>query len=448
LCQLVLAQPSNSDYSKKAKIAYDAKEWDNAIALYKQAITLNPKDRDNYNLLLQSYNSKLQNENNSDKKAFFEKELEFITKIVKSNPLVARGYSARSVYFYFLSQYQNALNDLSVAIKLDPNEGFFYYKRGNFYLVLYPNNLDSALQDYNKAISLGYNNPEVFTNRGTIFIKQKMFSQAIDDFTKVITLMQGKEGIVDVYGTRAALYAKTGQNDLAILDYDAALKIEPYNYPFVTKKRELIIAESGINTTEIAGINTSISDSDNSVTSAFNASGAYQKLLYAGQDYKRDGYGSNKEVSIKKAIACFTEAIRLYPNVYDAYFSRAFAYQKNGNTVGAKSDLEKVKTLNPSMTATVNSTLDEWEGRTNTNDVRQPTVLYNSTNTPFQTANTEKHECVCTKCKGSGKTVFKSSKLWYETVYDNGKYVGRTTNFGWEYEDVICSRCLGTGKCK
>lgn len=57
-------------------------------------------------------------------------------------------------------------------------------------------------------------------------------------------------------------------------------------------------------------------------------------------------------------------------------------------------------------------------------------------------------ECVCDKCNGSGIFTFKSAKIWYSPVYENGKQVGTATNHGWEYEDIKCTRCLGTGKCK
>lgn len=56
-------------------------------------------------------------------------------------------------------------------------------------------------------------------------------------------------------------------------------------------------------------------------------------------------------------------------------------------------------------------------------------------------------ECKCDKCNGTGKFTFKSAKIWYSPVYENGKQVGTATNHGWEYEDIKCTRCLGTGKC-
>lgn len=56
--------------------------------------------------------------------------------------------------------------------------------------------------------------------------------------------------------------------------------------------------------------------------------------------------------------------------------------------------------------------------------------------------------CVCSKCGGSGTMSIRSAKIWYSDVYENGKKVGTATNTGWEYEDIKCTRCLGTGKCK
>ncbi len=56
--------------------------------------------------------------------------------------------------------------------------------------------------------------------------------------------------------------------------------------------------------------------------------------------------------------------------------------------------------------------------------------------------------CKCDFCGGNGKTRFKSAKTWETPVYENGKEVGTATKFGWEFEDVTCTKCLGTGKCK
>lgn len=56
--------------------------------------------------------------------------------------------------------------------------------------------------------------------------------------------------------------------------------------------------------------------------------------------------------------------------------------------------------------------------------------------------------CVCSKCGGTGTMSIRSAKIWYSDVYENGKKVGTATNSGWEYEDIKCTRCLGTGKCK
>jgi hypothetical protein len=82
---------------------------------------------------------------------------------------------------------------------------------------------------------------------------------------------------------------------------------------------------------------------------------------------------------------------------------------------------------------------EEWEkGRKDREDLAER----NATNAKNAKA------CLCNKCGGSGKMTIRSTKIWDSDVYENGTKVGTARNSGWEYEDIKCTRCLGTGKCK
>lgn len=64
--------------------------------------------------------------------------------------------------------------------------------------------------------------------------------------------------------------------------------------------------------------------------------------------------------------------------------------------------------------------------------------------------NTPSTDCVCSFCSGTGTLRIKSIQVYYPDVVKDGRVVGKssTSQTRTIYEDLTCTRCLGTGKCK
>ena len=86
-----------------------------------------------------------------------------------------------------LKKYNQAIEDFSQAIDLDPNNAEYYYKRGITY-----GNLDQdqrAIEDFNEAIRLNPKYAEAYSNRGFVYmVKLKNKKKACSDWKQACEL--------------------------------------------------------------------------------------------------------------------------------------------------------------------------------------------------------------------------------------------------------------------
>lgn len=88
----------------------------------------------------------------------------------------------------------------------------------------------------------------------------------------------------------------------------------------------------------------------------------YDLLIISGQKLIH-GWGETKEVNYNKAIAICTEAVRIFPNLSDAYLTKGQAYSKAGNTTEAQKNFEKAKELAPYKSGFIDRCIAAIEGR-------------------------------------------------------------------------------------
>ena len=124
--------------------------------------------------------------------------------------------------------YKKAINRFDEALMIVPGASnvIFYRSMANMNL----GNNDLALKDCSAAISLSHINSfdsspqlyELFTYRGAIYSKKKMFSKAMDDFTKAIAI--NKEFAL-AYNNRGALFYLQLEKTKACNDLIKACKL-------------------------------------------------------------------------------------------------------------------------------------------------------------------------------------------------------------------------------
>jgi tetratricopeptide (TPR) repeat protein len=122
---------------------------------------------------------------------------------------------------------EGAIAEYSASIGLSPFKDS-YQKRARAYELL--GRLDDAIRDYTAAINNVLDafmpNWPAFEARGQLYMKQKMYDRAIEDFSQAIALSnKGNDELIRSYNDRTAAYVLNHQPDLGFRDADAAVRI-------------------------------------------------------------------------------------------------------------------------------------------------------------------------------------------------------------------------------
>ena len=94
--------------------------------------------------------------------------------------------------------------------------------RGNIYFA--NGDYDGAIADYDMAIKLRPKDAEAYVKRGTAYASMDDYGRAIADFGSAIRLRPNRASF---YTMRGHAYEKTGDKNQAIADYRKALQIDP-----------------------------------------------------------------------------------------------------------------------------------------------------------------------------------------------------------------------------
>lgn len=119
-----------------------------------------------------------------------------------------------------IADYTEAIGDLPgytyASISSD-----LHVRRGHVYIV--SKQLDNAINDLTTAIRLNPWNVEAFNDRGVAHMKKKDLDRAIDDYTSAIALAP----LPQIYSNRGHAYELQQRQDLAISDLQNALMHDP-----------------------------------------------------------------------------------------------------------------------------------------------------------------------------------------------------------------------------
>jgi tetratricopeptide (TPR) repeat protein len=146
----------------------------------------------------------------------FKEAYKDYTKAISLDPNNAEAYFYRAdVTFY---DDKKKLADYDRAIAINPNYAQAYYWRGIFRSSSKLINFKGAVEDYTRAISLGY---DIYDYRGEAKFKSNDFRGAIADYNQVL-VKQPKH--VQAYYYRGMSKFKLGDKQGALADYDRAIE--------------------------------------------------------------------------------------------------------------------------------------------------------------------------------------------------------------------------------
>jgi lipoprotein NlpI len=138
---------------------------------------------------------------------------------------LAVAYYNRAFSFEKKGEYQLAVEDYSQVLRAQPKDPETLNNRGEAYSEM--GDFPHALADFDKSIRLTANNALAFDNRGYVYLQQGQYALAMTDFNQAIHL---DPTMGNAFINRCTARARTGQQlDLALADCTLALSHLPTN---------------------------------------------------------------------------------------------------------------------------------------------------------------------------------------------------------------------------
>ena len=201
-----------SGYKTRGFLAYERKDYKDAIADYDIAIDKDRNDAEAYYLRGLARRSLGQD----------EKAVNDFDDALVRNPEHTEAYYWRGRAKYRLKRYEEAVVDFDDLLRLDSKHTDAYYWRGSAKVNLA--RYTEAIVDFDETIRLNPDYTDAYYYRGRAKYGLKRYEEAIVDFDETIHLNPKRPR---VHYWRGLSKKRSGQNAAAIADFDIAIRLQP-----------------------------------------------------------------------------------------------------------------------------------------------------------------------------------------------------------------------------
>lgn len=249
---------------------------------------------------------------------------------IQLDPRGAQGYASRGVLRQQQGDSAGALEDWSQVINLEPRAGEAYNSRG---LVRADRgDMVGAIADYTAALRLAPKSTQVLVNRGQARFETRDLKGALADYTRGITLSPTR---TDALEGRGLVRLSTGDLRGARADFDRVLQVDPYSAATLGNRciARFRLGEARAAEDCDAGVATALPE-----TAWPHAARGGLRLL------ARDLPGADADIG---------EALRRDPRNAATMHLRAVLRARLGDEVGAASDAQAARNIQPQVEARV-----------------------------------------------------------------------------------------------
>lgn len=262
----------------------------------------------------------------------FQKAIELYGKALEDTTLPpvrqASLYNDRGVAKWRLDELESAIQDFDKAAQLYPDYAPIYNNRGNVYLKL--GKYEAAIADFTRAIALAPAYGAAYNNRGNAYLALGKQELAEADFRKAVQLMPTNAVPFNGRGKASALLGRP----YGALRYLSRALLLNRNYPAAYQNRALVYLH-------IERYEDAISDLDKLL--AVNKDDP-SLLLLRGRSYAALGKHS-------AAIADFSAVIEADPENAAAFAARGISQLRLARVNQALEDCNQAIALSPDLTA-------------------------------------------------------------------------------------------------
>ena len=309
-----------------AMLTITKNQLDAAIKNLNKAIELNPE-------LAEAYNNR---GNAYTQNGKYDLAIEDYDKAIKLNPTFAHAYSNRGNTYGEKGNFTQSIKDLTKAIRLNPSDAAFHFNLGNTYQE--SGQIDQAITSYTEAIQLKFDRAGAHYSRGNAHLSKGDYRRAIEDY---ITETQLNPNFTNAYVNLGVAYRAVNELDLAIESYTVMIALDPNSRATYEayNNQGLVYLDKG-------DFNLAIQDFEKAIK--------LQPALVPGYVNRAAAYlWRNKE---HLAIEDYTKVIELNPELVMAYYSRGTAWLSLREWEKAKTDLMTAKDKGLDITAAFHNT--------------------------------------------------------------------------------------------
>jgi tetratricopeptide (TPR) repeat protein/S1-C subfamily serine protease len=283
----------------------------------------------------------------------YQESITALEQAVELKPSFVAAWSSLSAVYRKFKQPDKALLAIDKAIQLQPQNPNLYNEKYVVLTLLKRYAEAEAEAAINKAIEIAPR-ATFYSNRGNLYYEQKKWDLALVDCNKAIQINPND---ADFYNNRGLLYDEQKKWDLALADYNKAIHINP-NLAQAYNNRGSLYDEQKKWDLALTDYNKAIQINPNNATAYYNRGLLYQKqkkwdLALAdynkaihinpnlAQAYNNRGVLYSEQKKWDLALADYNKAIHINPNDANAYYNRADIYIKQRKVELALADFEK-----------------------------------------------------------------------------------------------------------
>ena len=320
----------------KASALFSTKDYYQALAAISRAISfIGVSERKGY-YYLWKYQSIVFRELGK-----YDSAMQSINVAIRLEPSDLRLLNEKAVLFGMRKQYLEAIAIYDLLSSKQP-EAYVYYGRGHFKYLL--GQRETAIADFDRAISLNPSYAEAYSHRGVSKSDLEKYKEAIADYDRAISI---NPNYAEPYLNRGNVKVALGQIKEAVADYDLAVSLNP-NFTYAYYNRAFLKYRLNQNKEAIADYDRAISLISNTINP--NTINPNLASAYNNRAAPKSALGQKKE-----AITDYSKAISINPKLVTAYIGRSINKFELGNNSGALIDIEQSIIIRPNNATAFNN---------------------------------------------------------------------------------------------
>lgn len=160
----------------------------------------------------------------SEERRIIEHEIQQLTVLIDKNSRDVFSLTRRGALLRKLGLFQDALNDLSLAIYIEPSLMDAYWQRALIYMIF--DHHDEALESLNLCVKLNKTHAGAYKLRGDIYALKNDLAMAIANYSQAVRYNPTDH---EAYFQRAQTYERRNEILLAMDDYVQVTRLNPKN---------------------------------------------------------------------------------------------------------------------------------------------------------------------------------------------------------------------------